>query len=95
MVKKKNKKLSINNTFLRLLGNETPDLEDFHKHYWADYIELKCLVNKDKEFTQAELIDICKEDDLKPKKNDTSNDSLEIFAHQCYNLIKYRERTFW
>ena len=88
-------------TFLELL-TETPSASQQDKHYWADFIELKCLVNRDYQFSQAEFQDVCKENkDLLPKEKEESEteyiskgDRSEVFAQDCFDLIRSREKIF-
>jgi hypothetical protein len=51
-------------TFLKRLS-KLPKQDLFDHHYWADYIELKCLVNQDGVFSTSDFLD-----DYKQRTND-------------------------
>jgi len=74
--------------------------KDFH--YWADYIEILCLINKDGIISQSDFIDrLKKERDLedsedydKTEKNSKKNEKANLFAEDCFKLLDSRITTF-
>lgn len=81
--------------------------EDFYK--WADYVELKCLANKDGIYSVSNFID-----DVRPRAEDLGEgdfeeieeerenkitkaqkfDKWEIFSKEIFNLLEVRAKTF-
>jgi hypothetical protein len=74
--------------------------KDFH--YWADYIEILCLINKDGITSQNDFIDRLKkqrdEEDSeefdKVEKNSKKNERVSLFAEDCFKLLESRVSTF-
>ncbi|HLK29096.1 MAG TPA: hypothetical protein VKT28_11005 [Puia sp.] len=61
---------------------ETPSQKKFDLHYWADYIEIKCLFNTDNVFSKDDFLDCIKSNkDFSPKENliDKDEEDYEEF----------------
>ncbi|MDQ3815921.1 MAG: hypothetical protein M3347_18585, partial [Armatimonadota bacterium] len=49
----------------------------FHKHVWADYIEIRCLVNEDQELSKADIIDDFRERVRDLGEGESENDEAD------------------
>ena len=89
-------------TFLKKL-QKPPKKAKKDFHYWADYIELLCLINQDGVFSQNDFIDRIKstnreledsEDFDGDKKNIDENEESDLFAEDCFKILEYRATSF-
>lgn len=81
---------------------KTPKKAKKDFHYWADYIEILCLINKDGIVSQNDFIDRLKKDrDIedsedfdKAEKNSKKNEKASLFAEDCFKLLESRVTAF-
>jgi hypothetical protein len=75
---------------------ETPSKDDFDLHYWADYIEIKCLFSPDAVFTRDDFIDCINSNKDFTSKNsgleeyDADDESPDVYEEQLYADKAYK-----
>lgn len=95
--------MSENNiTFIKRLS-KLPKKAKKDFHYWADYIEILCLVNKDGIISQTDFIDRLKaevrdiedsEEYDKSKRNYEINERATLFVEDCFRILESRVSAF-